>query len=126
MKEKAGFGRTEWLLLALFVIFAVATAFIASAKMSAHTPSEQSYTVTVQREAETPLPENVMVDINSADVETLATLDGVGEVLAQRIIDYREENGEFENVEELREVKGVGDAILAANRERLCVGGGTA
>ena len=126
MKQKARFGRTEWLLLALFVVFIAATVFIAVKRTDVHTPGEQAYTVTVQREAEAPMPENVTVNINTADIEALTTLDGVGEVLAQRIIDYREENGGFASVEELSEVKGVGEKILSENRERLCVEGGAA
>ncbi len=126
MKEKAKFGRTEWLLLALFAIFIAATAFVAAKRMDVRTPSGLSYTVTTQREAESPLPENVLVNINTADIESLTTLDGVGEAIAKRIIEYREQNGAFASVEELGEVKGVGEKILTANRERLCVEGGAA
>ncbi|MBQ3496858.1 MAG: helix-hairpin-helix domain-containing protein [Oscillospiraceae bacterium] len=126
MKEKAKFGRTEWLLLALFVIFIAATALVAAKRMDVHTPGEQSYTVTTQREAESQLPENVMVNINTADMEALTTLDGIGQTLAKRIIAYRTEHGSFETVEELCEVKGIGERVLAANRERLCVEGGAA
>ncbi|HOV42208.1 MAG TPA: helix-hairpin-helix domain-containing protein, partial [Oscillospiraceae bacterium] len=47
------------------------------------------------------------LDINSASVDELMTLDGIGEVLAQRIVSYREENGGFGSVEEVMEVKGI-------------------
>lgn len=63
-----------------------------------------------------------MVDLNSADAETLAaTLDGVGESRAAAIVDYREANGGFDSVDALVEVQGVGPATVANNRERLTV-----
>ncbi|WP_308437006.1 ComEA family DNA-binding protein [Streptomyces finlayi] len=54
-------------------------------------------------------PPVVPVSLNSATVEQLDTLPGVGPVLAQHIVDYRIEHGGFRSVEELREVNGIGD-----------------
>ena len=48
------------------------------------------------------------VDINRADVRLLETLPGIGEVLAGRIIDYRQQNGPFLNTTELLKVAGIG------------------
>ncbi len=62
------------------------------------------------------------VNINTADEAALRTLQGVGEVLAQRILDYRAEHGPFQTVDELTNVKGIGSGILEANRARLTVG----
>ena len=62
------------------------------------------------------------VDINSADAAALATLDGVGEAKAEAIIAYRSANGPFKSVEELANVKGIGDKIIEANRDRITVG----
>jgi competence ComEA-like helix-hairpin-helix protein len=55
----------------------------------------------------------VPVDLNSAELATLDTLPGVGPVLAQRIIDWRTEHGRFSSVDELGEVSGIGDKLLA-------------
>jgi competence protein ComEA len=49
------------------------------------------------------------VNLNSATVEQLIEIKGIGEVLAQRIVDYRQVHGNFKNLEELKNVKGVGD-----------------
>ncbi|WP_447646484.1 helix-hairpin-helix domain-containing protein [Nocardioides zeae] len=54
-----------------------------------------------------------LVDLNTADLAALDLLPGVGPVTAQAIIDWREQNGGFSHVDELLEVKGIGEATLA-------------
>jgi competence protein ComEA len=61
------------------------------------------------------------VHINTADVATLQELPGVGPVLAQRIVDYRAENGPFVAIEELLDVPGIGEAKLASLRDVVLV-----
>ncbi|MFI9624672.1 helix-hairpin-helix domain-containing protein [Streptomyces sp. NPDC052042] len=53
------------------------------------------------------------VSLNSATLDQLDALPGVGPVLAQRIIDYRTQHGGFRSVDELREVNGIGDRRFA-------------
>lgn len=53
------------------------------------------------------------VNINTATVEELAGLPGIGEVLAERIVAYREAHGRFRRAEELLEVKGIGESKFA-------------
>lgn len=61
------------------------------------------------------------LDINLATVEELMKLKGIGEVIASRIVNYREENGQFMAVEELTLVPGIGYKKLNNNREYICV-----
>lgn len=62
------------------------------------------------------------VDVNRASVEELTALDGVGEVLAQRIVEEREAAGSFVNLEDLAErVPGIGPAFIEQNAERISV-----
>jgi len=56
----------------------------------------------------------VLVDLNTADAAALDSLPGVGPVLSQRILAWRTEHGRFSSVDELGEVSGIGDKLLAA------------
>lgn len=67
------------------------------------------------------------VDINSADAATLdRVLDGVGPSKAEAIVAHRQKHGAFRSADELAEVKGIGLALVEANRERITVGAGKA
>lgn len=61
------------------------------------------------------------IDLNTATLEQLDTLDGVGPGIAQRILDYREEQGGFSSVDELDRVPGIGEKRLAALRDKVTV-----
>ena len=57
-----------------------------------------------------PLPvSDTLLDINSATVEDLQKVNGVGESLAEKIVEYRNENGPFQSKDDIRKVKGVGE-----------------
>jgi competence protein ComEA len=62
------------------------------------------------------------IDLNQASAEKLAnTLDGVGAVRAESIVDYRRDNGDFASVNALVQVEGIGEATLKKNRDQLTV-----
>lgn len=54
-----------------------------------------------------------LLDINVASVQELSSLPGIGQVLAQRIVAYREENGGFTHISQLEQVEGIGPNIFS-------------
>ncbi len=59
------------------------------------------------------------VSINSATKEELMTLTGIGEAKAEDIIKYREENGPFKTIEDIKNVSGIGDSLFAKIKENI-------
>jgi competence protein ComEA len=62
-----------------------------------------------------------LVNINAATATELEALPGVGEVIAQRIVDYRTANGPFTSVDQLLDVSGIGESTLESMRESVTV-----
>lgn len=113
--------KSEWVLLGITAAFLCLVLTLFWQDRSAAEPG-----LTVQVETEVPeeslTPDLSPVDINTAGVEELDQLPGIGEVLAGRIIAYREANGPFESIEELMEVSGIGEAKLAELEGWITVG----
>lgn len=65
------------------------------------------------------------VNINTAGIEQLTLLPRIGEVVAQRILDYREENGNFKSPEELMLVQGIGEKTFELIEPYVSVSGET-
>lgn len=67
------------------------------------------------------LTEEGLVNLNTADLDTLMTVDGIGEKTAQKIMMYREVNGPFETVEDLMYIPGLGEARFEKIRRYVAV-----
>ena len=67
-----------------------------------------------------------LVNINTASVEELTQLKGVGKKYAERIVAYREEKGAFKSPEEILNVRGIGNKILEKNKAVIVVETSTA
>lgn len=65
--------------------------------------------------------ETAKVNINTAQIEELSTLPGIGEATANKIIEYRKENGKFEKIEDIKNVAGIGDSKFQNIKEMLKV-----
>lgn len=65
--------------------------------------------------------EEELININTATLEELDTLPGIGEAKAQNIIDYREANGYFTTTEEIMEVSGIGEQIYNDIKDLICI-----
>ena len=61
------------------------------------------------------------ININTASMEELQKLNGIGEALSQRIIDYREKNGKFASIEDIKNVSGIGDSRFDSLKDLICV-----
>ena len=109
--------RTELILLGLTAVF-----------LSGLLTVSYRATAEVAVTAEHVLPpeevEVTLVDLNTAEAEELATLPGIGEGLAKRIVDYRTEHGPFEGPEGLMEVSGIGEKKLEELRDYITVSNG--
>lgn len=67
-----------------------------------------------------PIPAYVVqINLNQANSESLLQLPGIGPVLAQRIVDYRDEHGPFQSVDQLKLVKGIGPVLIGKLRSLL-------
>lgn len=65
--------------------------------------------------------QNQLININTAQIETLCTLNGIGEIRAESIIEYRNSNGGFETIEEIMQVKGIGEKTFEAIKDDIMV-----
>ena len=64
---------------------------------------------------------NGLISINDASLEDLMTLDGIGNSKALAIINYRNENGPFKSIEEIKNVSGIGDALYEKIKNKIKV-----
>ena len=88
-------------------------------KISAYTSENMGDNI--EQNNTTTKKEGAKVNINTAGVEELDQLPGIGPAIAQRIIDYRNEHGEFKKVEDIQEVKGIGDAKFSEIKDSITV-----
>ncbi|HPJ24361.1 MAG TPA: ComEA family DNA-binding protein, partial [Bacillota bacterium] len=72
-------------------------------------------------DADEVLDDSSLININKANLETLITLPGIGDILGQRIIDYRAEFGEFLTIEEIMNVSGIKESVYAQIKELITV-----
>ncbi len=110
MMRRKNYDWIIWVLSAVLLIAVVGTALV---------DNLTRYDVNIKETLSTPVigvagvTEDGLVNINTADAETLMTVDGIGPATAEKIITYRDKNGDFSSVDELLEIKGIGEKSLA-------------
>ena len=68
-----------------------------------------------------PVPVPGKINLNSATITELDSLPGIGPTYAQRIIDYRGQNGGFKSIEDVKNVKGIGEKTFEKFRDKITV-----
>lgn len=122
MERQEEGGSTYFFLALVTLAFLAAVLYLT---FGANRTEQEGYTVQTERPAreEEIAPVRVLVNINTATAEELETVTGIGPVLAQAILDYRAEHGDFQTLDELLEVRGIGSAKLDAMRDEITTGG---
>ena len=122
MERQEKGGSTYFFLALVTLAFLAAVLYLT---FGANRTEQEGYTVQTERPAreEEIAPVRVLVNINTATAEELETVTGIGPVLAQAILDYRAEHGDFRTLDELLEVRGIGSAKLNAMRDEITTGG---
>ena len=87
------------------------------------TCEEMRITTTTRSVSGVPEEISLLVNVNTASIEQLSALPGIGEGFAERIVEYRETVGPFESAEDLLSVEGIGYGRLEAILDYITVGG---
>ena len=103
-KSKLKLSLPEWVAIGLTVLFVIATVILV------HRPKTE---LTLEAAKPAVTAEIEIIDLNTADAETLQTLPGIGEELARRILEYRTQQGGFHDPSELLNIEGIGDKTYA-------------
>ncbi len=132
-KERVDKATERWLLLTIFIIFAVMLT-LSALKAPKSFFNKYSYkdnlgysndTDDYVKQAEELLKSgevnNGKININLASLETLKSLTGIGDVKAQAIIDYRNQNGNFKTIDEVLNVKGIGEKTFDKIKDAITV-----
>lgn len=118
MRYKA--GKLSFLLVCLFLCTACGkqTAFF---EAGAETMQMAEIEETVPEITEEEDSQSQLVNINTADATELMTLPGIGKTRAAAIIEYRQQNGNFEKIEDIMNVKGIKTGIFSKINSLICV-----
>lgn len=111
------------LFVAMVCIFAAFLTGIFFGRIRDDSPQITAPLPTQNLQTSTTPPQTGMININTATLEELMTLPGIGSILAQRIIDYRLANDGFYSVDELTQVEGIGEAKLETIKDYIIAGG---
>lgn len=126
MKEKGKFGIISGIFILTCVIVLLITDKIKSEDEVYIKPVSVSESISVSLTQageiiQTDDSNNEKININTADAEELTRLPGIGDVIAGRIIEYREKQGKFNAIEEITEVSGIGETKFSQIKDMITV-----
>ncbi len=104
-------------ILSAFVVAALAFSFSAFAADTPAKPVAAKPAASAEKPAAA-VPQEV-ININTADAQSLTKLKGIGAKKAEAIVAWRKANGAFKSVDQFAEVKGIGEKTLEANRKSI-------
>ena len=130
--ESESMSRSERVLISIALfMFAIVVGYNAFYIFEySETPKISGNIVTPKNETETNITESNdteksekgdLININTASAEELKALKRVGDSIAERIIEYRESHGGFSSIEEIMNVKGIGEKTFEEIKDRICV-----
>ena len=64
---------------------------------------------------------NSLISINDASIEQLTTLPGIGKSKANDIIEYRNQNGKFQTIDDIKKVKGIGESVFEKIKDSITI-----
>ncbi len=115
----------QWILLGITGVFLclLVGIFVGRNLTNAYIPLNKVVTSTQHNNDESNIEPDMRIDINTASLQQLQLLPGVGEALAQRILDYRTEHGRFVSLKELMNVSGIGNKKFEQIEPYIKIGG---
>lgn len=116
-------GKLSFLLVCLFLCTACGRteAVFESGKNLVSVEKSEQEEIVSEKTEEKEETKPIIVNINTADAEELMTLPGIGRVRAAAIIDYRQQVGSFEKIEDIMNVKGIKTGIFSKINSLICV-----
>lgn len=113
--------KPQWIFIGITALFlcVVLGVFIGRRTAGVYIPLDEQ--ITAGSENRNPPDDVGKIDLNTATLQQLLLIPGIGPTLAQRILDYRDTVGRFEDIQQITEVKGIGEKTFEAMKDYIKV-----